>query len=135
MGLKNATVTQEGRNFRLLWQELTFWHSIILLKFIYSEKVTKFCETFTLLLSYGVPVKSKVKISQNFVAFSGYMNFNSTALQNFRRTYFTFNLGTWTVKFAVHLLLPNSFRLNGLQQPRDKNRKTENELATVPWIA
>ena len=30
---------------------------------------------FTLLLSYVVPVKSKVKISQNFVAFSEYMNF------------------------------------------------------------
>ena len=30
---------------------------------------------FTLLLSYVVPVKSKVKILQNFVAFSEYMNF------------------------------------------------------------
>ena len=44
-------------------------------KFIYSEKSTKFCEIFTLLLSYVLPVKSKVKISQNFVAFSEYMNF------------------------------------------------------------
>ena len=43
--------------------------------FIYSEKATKFCEIFTLLLSYVVPVKSKVKISQNFVAISEYMNF------------------------------------------------------------
>ena len=34
------------------------------LNFIYSEKATKFCEIFTLLLSYVVPVKSKVKISQ-----------------------------------------------------------------------
>ena len=46
-----------------------------LLKFIYSEKATKFCEISTLLLSYVVPVKSKVKILQNFVAFSEYMNF------------------------------------------------------------
>ena len=45
------------------------------IKFIYSKKVTKFCEIFTLLLSCVVPVKSKVKISQNFVAFSEYMNF------------------------------------------------------------
>ena len=44
-------------------------------KFIYSEKATKFCEIFTLFWSYVVPVKSKVKISQNFVAFSDYMNF------------------------------------------------------------
>ena len=45
------------------------------IKFIYSEKATKFYKIFTLLLSYVVPVKSKVKISQNFVAFSEYMNF------------------------------------------------------------
>ena len=37
-------------------------------KFIYYEKATKFCEIFTLLLSYVFPVKSKVKVSQNFVA-------------------------------------------------------------------
>ena len=47
------------------------------LKFIYSEKATKFCKISTLLLFYVVPVKSKVKISQNFVAFSEYMNFNA----------------------------------------------------------
>ena len=45
------------------------------IKFIYSEKATRFCKIFTLLLSYVVPVKSKVKISQRFVAFSEYMNF------------------------------------------------------------
>ena len=33
-----------------------------LLKFIYSEKATKFCEISTLLLSYAVPVKSKAEI-------------------------------------------------------------------------
>ena len=46
-----------------------------LAKFIYSEKATKFCEILTLLLSCVVPVKSKVKILQNFLAFSEYMNF------------------------------------------------------------
>ena len=50
------------------------------IKFIYSEKATKFYKIFTLLLSYVVPVKSKVKISQNFVAFSEYINFNTTPL-------------------------------------------------------
>ena len=46
------------------------------LKFLYFEKATKFCETFTLLwLQYILTVKSKVKISQNFLAFSEYMNF------------------------------------------------------------
>ena len=45
-----------------------------LLKFIYSEKATKFCEIFT---TYLTTVKSEVKISQNFVAFSEYMNFKT----------------------------------------------------------
>ena len=45
------------------------------LKFIYSEKAIKFCRILTLLLSYVMPVKSKLKISQNFVAFSEFMNF------------------------------------------------------------
>ena len=45
--------------------------------FIYSEKATKFCEIFTLVLSYiiVVPVKCKVNILQIAVAFSEYMNF------------------------------------------------------------
>ena len=43
--------------------------------YINSENATKFCEIFTLLLSYVVPVKSKVKILQNFMVFSEYMNF------------------------------------------------------------
>ena len=61
----------------LLHPEVRSWDlSLWCVKFIYSEKATKFCEIFTLLLSYAVPVKSRVKISQNFVAFSEYMNFN-----------------------------------------------------------
>ena len=42
------------------------------LKFIYSEKATKFCKIFPLLLTSVHTVKSKGKISQNFVAFSEY---------------------------------------------------------------
>ena len=42
------------------------------LKFIYSEKATKFYEIFTLLLTAVHTVKSKVEIWQNFVAFSEY---------------------------------------------------------------
>ena len=41
----------------------------VFIKFINSEKATKFCEIFTLLLSVCTADKSKVKISQNFVAF------------------------------------------------------------------
>ena len=43
---------------------------------------TKVCEIFTLLLSYVVPVKSKVKISQKFVVFSEYMNFTKFLLNH-----------------------------------------------------
>ena len=43
--------------------------SLSLLKFIYSEKATKFSKIFPLLT-----VKSKGKISQNFVARSEYIN-------------------------------------------------------------
>ena len=46
-----------------------------MLKFIYSEKVTNFCEISTVGLSYVVTNKSTVEISQKFVAFSEYMNF------------------------------------------------------------
>ena len=48
---------------------------LAVLKFIYSEKATKFCEISTLDLSCVVTVKFTVEISQNFVAFSEYMNF------------------------------------------------------------
>ena len=55
---------------------------ILQLKFIYSEKATKFFKIFSLLLSYALPVKSKMNISQNFVAISEYMNFefNSSSI-------------------------------------------------------
>ena len=49
-----------------------------IVKFIYSEKATKFCEISTLLLTVCTVVKSKVEISRNFVAFSEYMNFTIT---------------------------------------------------------
>ena len=48
---------------------------LILFKFIYSEKATNFCEISTVDLSYVVPVKSSMEISQNFVILSEYMNF------------------------------------------------------------
>ena len=45
-----------------------------MLKLIYSEKTTNFCEID---LSYVVTVKSTLEISQNFVAFSEYLNFTN----------------------------------------------------------
>ena len=59
-----------------------YGNQVWILKFIYSEKSTKFCEIFTLLLTVCTVVKCKVKISQNFVAFSEYMNFTKKICQN-----------------------------------------------------
>ena len=59
-----------ARKFIFLGRGQNFW-----LELIYSEKATKFCELSTSLLSYVVTVKNKLEISQNFVAFSEYMNF------------------------------------------------------------
>ena len=42
-----------------------------------SEKATNVCEISTVDLSYVVMVKSTVEISQNFAAFSEYMNFKN----------------------------------------------------------
>ena len=46
------------------------------LKFVYSEKATKFCEISPLLLFLCTVDKSKVEISQNFASFSENTNFN-----------------------------------------------------------
>ena len=56
------------------WREKVAYR-LVFVKFIYSEKATNFCEISTVNLSYVVTVKSTVEISQNFVAFSEYMNY------------------------------------------------------------
>ena len=55
-------------------------NKLFIVKFIYSEKTTNFCEISTVDLSYVVMIKSMVEISQNFVAFSEYMNFTFKAI-------------------------------------------------------
>ena len=59
---------------------LKIWGGKYYLNFIYSEKATKFCEIFPLLLTTVHTVKSKGKISPNFVTFSEYMNFNGMTI-------------------------------------------------------
>ena len=65
----------------------SIFETLYFLKFIYTEKATKFCEIFILLLTTVHTVKSKGKISQNFVAFSEYMNFtvNNTNISFFKK--------------------------------------------------
>ena len=63
----SSTILVSQRKF-LVYNLLDFFCQMTVLKFIYSEKATKFCEISTLLLSYAVPVKSNVEISQkNFL--------------------------------------------------------------------
>ena len=81
------------------------------LKFMYSEKSTKFCEIFTLLLSYVVPVKSKVKISWNFVALSEYMNIrHNTWRQNLLFLY------PWYLEFRFEYLYKNVWQKLNLRR-------------------
>ena len=47
-----------------------------------SELATNFCEISTVDLPYVVTIKSMVGISQNFVAFSEYMNFMNRKVQS-----------------------------------------------------
>ena len=58
--------------FQRVKKLFNFWNFV---KFIYSEKAIEFWEIFPLLLTVCTVVKRKEKISQNFVAFSEYMNF------------------------------------------------------------
>ena len=57
-----------------------------IIKFIYSEQATKFCEISTENLSYVVPFKSTVEILQNFVVFSEYMDFKNEVFRLFLAT-------------------------------------------------
>ena len=69
--------------------KISFLEKYVILKFIYSEKATQFWEIFPLLLTVCTEVKSKWKISQNFVAFSEYINFISHREQAYYKTLFT----------------------------------------------
>ena len=63
---------------KLLLIKVRIW----ILKFIYSEKATKFWEISNLDLTVCSKVKPKVDISSNYVAFSEYMNFNGISSTN-----------------------------------------------------
>ena len=88
------------------------------IKFIYSEKVTKFCEIFTLHLSYVVPVKSKEKILQNYVAFSEYMNFSIVKQEKMVSTRFSYRK---VASSNTHSLLGNQLFVKRSPYIRIKN--------------
>ena len=65
---------KEKLSIQIEYEKCNFYTNS-LVKFIYFEKTAKFGEIFTLLLTGTTKDKSEVKILQNFVAFSEYMNF------------------------------------------------------------
>ena len=78
--IKNNTISSEKIRIISKLAKGQFGHFLnySLSKLINSEKATKVCEIFTLLLTTVHTVKRKVKVrwfSQNFMAFSEYMNF------------------------------------------------------------
>ena len=72
--------------------EIIWAQSASFLKFIYSEKATKFWEISTLNLTACTVVKFKVKISQKVLAFSEYIKFNKDGrlFTTLSFTFFTF---------------------------------------------
>ena len=77
-GVKEARVIY-FLDIRLFSCSNTIFCCCCLLKFIYSDKATKFFEIFPLLLTVCTVVKSKGNILQKSLAFSEYMNFKSKA--------------------------------------------------------
>ena len=55
-------------------------------KFVYFGKATEFCEISTVDLSYVVMVKFMGEFSQNFLAFSEYMNFTNYKSRSIYKT-------------------------------------------------
>ena len=119
--LKQSTVTFWVQIFYFDFGKPSNWW--IWVKFTYSEKATKVCEIFTLLLSYVVPVKSKVKTLLNCVVFSEYMNFN-LKIENNRTCFF----------FSVSSLLSKARpRWRSLPTGKIRPERTTKSTVTIAW--
>ena len=73
------------------------------LKFIYSEKATKFCEVFTLL---GTKQDKSEDFAKNFVAFSEYMNFNFKSLERWLIYFYFFSKPNFCTAFCTSISRP-----------------------------
>ena len=93
------------------------------LTFTYSEKATKFCKIFTLLLTGTTQDKSKVTSLQNFVAFSDYMNFNRRYQPEFSKTIFR----------SDEVLSVSTSNLSGNSVPALIRHGSETSLPTNLW--
>ena len=99
-----------------------------MLKFIYSEKAAKFCEIFTLLLTTVHTVKSKVKISQNFGAFSEYMNFKPFIFRPI--------LPIFSVLFSALVLMPSGQpKRNKQKKPRKRKLRKKIRVKVISLVS
>ena len=98
------------------------WKNLALVKFIYSEKATRFCDISTVDLSSVVPVKSTVEILQNFVTFSEYMNFFKMFTLNSQTFFVNDNLiQDWTCNIGHFDLFENNFfNFKGINWPQSR---------------
>ena len=91
-----------------------------------SEKAAKFWKIFTLLLTGTIEDNSKVKISQNFLAFSEYLNFNNLII-NWKHLY-TVHSDIWVIGVIfyhrfyiyVNMYVTSSYRIKGKKCSRNK---------------
>ena len=81
-----------------------------MIKFVYSKKTTKFCKISTLPLSTVHSDKNKVEISQNFVAFSEYMNFKRWLKASLTLTCFVVPLESILLTFGEEIFQQQSYR-------------------------
>ena len=75
-------------------------------KLPFSEKATNFCEISTVHLSYILTVKNRVEILQNFVAFTEYMNLNTTICRSAQRALKSRSTMVILEKSSVSLFAP-----------------------------
>ena len=94
------------------WCQKVKKFGVPVVKFIYSEKAKNFCEIFTLLLTVCTVVKSKVKISQNFVAFSEYMTLSKQALRALSSGFC--DLSTLLMRYHTQISIVNGRGTEGL---------------------
>ena len=99
--LETPSPDKSSIHLYFFWLHRNFLFRQLSIKFIYAEKATRFCEISTVDLTVTTKDKSMVEISQNFVAFSEYMNVNCLR-QKITRTQMN-----WTKVFQ------NGFRFNG----------------------
>ena len=114
-------------NSNMKYNEFVQYSSkIVNLNFMYSEKATKFWKIFTLLLTGTIEDNSKVKISQNFLAFSEYLNFNNLII-NWKHLY-TVHSDIWVIGVIfyhrfyiyVNMYVTSSYRIKGKKCSRNK---------------